>query len=125
MVALRLFVLTGLALVATGCIRSASLIQVKPDGSGTIEQTMMVNLAVVKGMMAGMGTAAGKTPPGTVLNEADFKRAAERMGVQPVSLTPVKEGNFEGQKAVYAFDDINKVRVDQDPQMSGSSKGAF
>jgi hypothetical protein len=122
MIALRCFVLTWLAIAAAGCIKSASLIQVKPDGSGTIEQTMMVNPAAMKGMMAGMGAAAGKAP-GPVLNEADFKRAAERMGVRPVSLTPIKEGNFEGQKAVYAFDDISKVRVDQDPQMSGASSG--
>ena len=61
-----------------------------------------------------------KELPG-VLNEAEFKRTAERMGVQPVSLTPLKEGGFEGAKAIFAFDDISKIRVDQDPQMSGTS----
>jgi hypothetical protein len=72
--------------------------------------------------MAGMGAPAGKESEG-VLNEAEFKRAGERMGVRPVSLTPVKDGNFQGAKAVYAFDDITKVRVDQDPQMSGATGG--
>jgi hypothetical protein len=125
MVALRVFVLTGLGIIASGCINSASLIRVKPDGSGTIEQTTLVNLAAVKGMMAGMGAAAGKEAGDAGLNEADFKRAGERMGVRPVSITPVKEGNFQGQKAIYAFDDITKIRVDQDPQMSGSTSGRF
>ena len=98
---------------------SGTLVKVKPDGSGTIEQTMLVNAATLKGLMAGMGGQAQiKELPGA-LNEADFKRTAERMGVRPVSHTPLKEGEFEGPKSVFAFDDITKVRVDQDPQMTG------
>lgn len=114
----RVVVLIGLGFAATGCINSASLIKVKPDGSGTIEQTMLVNMAAIKGLMAGMGGGQLKESGG-VLNEAEFKRAGERMGVRPVSLTPLTEGGFEGGKAIYAFDDITKVRVDQDPQMGG------
>lgn len=120
MVAVRVIVLIGLAIVVSGCINSTSLIRVKPDGSGTIEQTTLVNLATLKGLMGGMGAAADKGSSG-VLNEAEFKRSAERMGVRPVSLTPVKDGNFEGAKAIYAFDDISKVRVDQDPQVAGAT----
>lgn len=122
---LRLVLLSGLGLVASGCINSTSLIKVNADGSGTIEQTMLVNMATLKGVMATMGAKPGADAGGSVLNEADFKRAGERMGVKPVSLTPVKEGGFEGSKAIYAFDDITKVRVDQGPEMSGSTSGAF
>ena len=103
-------------MVASGCLNSASLIKVKPDGSGTLEQTMLVNTAAIKGLMAGMGGGQIKESGG-MLNEAEFKRVGERMGVRPVSLTPLKEGGFEGGKAIYAFDDITKVRVDQDPQV--------
>jgi hypothetical protein len=113
---LRTVALIGLSVVASGCLNSASLIKVKPDGSGTLEQTMLVNTAALKGLMAGMGGGQLKESPG-VLNEAEFKRVGERMGMRPVSLTPLKEGGFEGGKAIYAFDDITKVRVDQDPQM--------
>jgi hypothetical protein len=119
MLALRLVVLTGFAVVAAGCLNSASLIRIKPDGSGTIEQTMLINTAALKGLMATMGATQGKEASGGVINEAEFKRAGERMGVRPVSLTPVKDGTFEGAKAIYAFDDITKVRLDQDPQMAG------
>lgn len=119
---LRVVALIGLGVVASGCINSASLIKVKPDGSGTLEQTMLVNMAALKGLMAGMGGSQIKESGG-MLNEAEFKRAGERMGVRPVSLTPMKEGGFEGAKAIYAFDDITKVRVDQDPQMGGRTGG--
>lgn len=123
---LPLILCTAVSLVATGCINSTSLIKVKPDGSGTIEQTMLVNMAAIKGLMAGLNDTGNKTgESGGVLNDAEFKRSAERMGVRPVSLTPMKNGGFEGAKAIYAFDDITKVRVDQDPQMSGATGGRF
>lgn len=116
MAVVRSVLIGSLALMLSGCINSTSLVRVKPDGSGTIEQTMLVNAAAIKGMMAGMGPGQVKESPG-VLNEAEFKRTAERMGVRPVSLTPVKDGTFEGAKAVFAFDDITKIRLDQDPQV--------
>jgi hypothetical protein len=118
----RIPLILTLSLVLTGCINSGTVVKVAADGSGTIEQTMLVNLAAVKGLMPGAG---GAQKDGVVMNEAEFKRTAERMGVKPVSLTPLKQGNFEGAKAIFAFDDITKVRVDQDPQMSGSSAGNF
>jgi hypothetical protein len=118
----RIAALIGMGVVASGCINSASLVKIKPDGSGTIEQTMLVNMGAIKGLMSGMGASQTKESGG-VLNEADFKRAGERMGVRPVSLTPMKEGGFEGAKAIYAFDDITKVRVDQDPQLGARAAG--
>jgi hypothetical protein len=118
----RIAALIGVGVVASGCINSASLVKIKPDGSGTIEQTMLVNMGAIKGLMSGMGASQTKESGG-VLNEADFKRAGERMGVRPVSLTPMKEGGFEGAKAIYAFDDITKVRVDQDPQLGARAAG--
>ena len=123
MFVLRIVVLSGLGLIASGCINSASLVRVKPDGSGTIEHTMLVNAAALKGLLSMGGAQA--TQSGSILNEAEFKRAGERMGARPVSLTPMKQGAFEGAKAIYAFDDITKVRIDQDPQMSGTSSGTF
>jgi hypothetical protein len=119
----RFATVVACAAFLSGCINSTSLVKVKPDGSGIIEQTLLVNTAAVKGLMAGMGGKGEIKESGGVLNEAEFKRSAERMGVRPVSLTPMKEGGFEGAKAVYAFDDITKVRVDQDPPM-GSASGA-
>jgi len=121
--------ITLAAVLSTGCIRSATLIKVKADGSGTVEQTMLVNLGLMKGMFAGLGGAQGASQqtPGTV-NEADLRRTAERMGegVTFVSATPLKETDgFEGSKAIFAFTDVTKLRVDQDPNLSGSTTGGI
>jgi len=122
MTVLRFVVVAVIAALGSGCINSTALIKVKPDGSGTIEQTLLVNMSAVKGLMGGLGGVQAKESSG-ILNEAEFKRTAERMGVRPVSLTPMKEGGFEGAKAIYAFDDISQIRVDQDPQMSPTPSG--
>ena len=121
----RFAVVGSLAVCLSGCINSSTLVKVKPDGSGTIEQTLLVNAQALKGLMAGMGGGQIKESGGGpgVPSEAEFKRAAERMGVKPVSITPLKENGFEGAKAIFAFDDITKVRVDQDPQMGGGQTG--
>jgi hypothetical protein len=125
MVLHRIALVIVVACTVSGCINSSSLVRVKPDGSGIIEQTLLVNTATLKGLMAGVGAQGQvKEMPG-ILNEAEFKRTAERMGVKPVSLTPLKEGGFEGAKAVFAFDDVTKIRVDQDPQLAGTSSGTF
>jgi hypothetical protein len=119
--ALRVLLLITASAALTACINSSTLIKVKPDGSGTVEQTTLVNTGAMKAMMPGM-TQPGQ--PGAV-NEADLKRTAERMGkgVRLVSAEPAKLGTFEGSKAIFAFDDINLVQVSQDPSMGGSSDG--
>src|SRR5687767_11178439 len=99
----RFAVVVSLAASLTGCINSGTIVRVKPDGSGTIEQTTLVNMQALKGLMAGMGATGQmkESVPG-VLNEEQFKQTAERIGARPVSVTPLKEGGFEGAKAVFA-----------------------
>ncbi len=103
----------------TACINSATLIKVKPDGSGTVEQTTLMNMAALKAMMPGAAQGAGP------MSEANLKQTAERMGkgVRLVSTEPAKANGFEGVKAVFAFDDINQIQVSQAPDMAGSTNG--
>ncbi len=119
---LRLAAVVALSVVLTGCINSGTLIRLKPDGSGTIEQSMLMNTQALKGMLGGLEAQGGK-PAGPVMTEADLKKQAERMGgVTFVSSEPLKgENGFEGIKGVFSFQDINKVRVDQDPNVSTST----
>jgi hypothetical protein len=120
----RLGVIALFTCALAGCLNSATVITVKRDGSGTLEQTLLVNKQAFKGIMGGIGGTSPVTQSAGVLNETAFKRAAERMGVRPVSLTPVKDGSFEGARALYAFDDVSTIRVDQEPPMSASSGDA-
>lgn len=117
---IRFFAILLATIGLTACLDSTTIVKLKPDGSGTVEQTTLVNMAALKGMMPGAEKQAG----GSVMNRADLERTAERMGkgVRLVSADPVKADNgFEGTKAIFAFDDINQIQVSQGPSMSGST----
>jgi hypothetical protein len=121
----KLVVALVAAVIGSGCIRSATLITVKPDGSGTIEQSVLMNTAALKGMLGGLG-APGQSPSSGGISEEELRKTAARLGegVTYVSSEPVTAADgFEGAKALYAFTDISKVRVDQDPNLSGSTGG--
>lgn len=118
----RLLALLLASVSLTACLNSTTLVKVKPDGSGTVEQITLVNTAALKGMMAG----ADKQEAGPVINKADLERTAARMGkgVRLVSAEKATgENGFEGTKAVFAFDDINAIQISQDPSLSGSTSG--
>jgi hypothetical protein len=121
---MRLMRILGVLLATfslTACLNSTTLVKVKPDGSGTVEQTTLMNTAALKGMMGG---ASGQMN-GPMMNKAELERTATRMGegVRLVSSEPVKGDNgFEGVKAIFAFEDINKIQVNQGPPgMSGGT----
>lgn len=121
----KLAVAVVAAVIGSGCIRSATLITVKPDGTGTIEQTVLMNAAALKGMLGGFGGATQQSSGGGI-NEEELRKSAARLGegVTYVSAEPIKaDDGFEGAKAIYAFTDINTVRVDQDPNLTGSTTG--
>jgi hypothetical protein len=112
------------AVIGSGCIRSATLITVKPDGTGTIEQTVLMNAAALKGMLGGLGAPEQSTSK--PISEDEMRKTAAKLGegVTYVSSEPIKAPDgFEGSKAVYAFTDISKVRVDQNPNLAGSTTG--
>jgi hypothetical protein len=114
-----------------GCITSDTLIKVRADGGGTVEQTILVNPKTFEGFASLAGQMAGAegkvTPgsmpsPGELLDEAKLKEAAARMGggARYVSSTPMKRGDMEGARAIFAFDDINALVVDESPEGGGS-----
>lgn len=104
----------------TACLDSTTLVKLKPDGSGTVEQTTLVNMAALKGMMPGAGAQANAP----MSNKEELERTAARMGkgVRLVSTEPIKGANgFEGTKATFSFDDINQVEISQDPSIGGGT----
>jgi hypothetical protein len=119
---IRLFGLLLATVSLTACLNSTTIVKVKPDGSGTVEQVTLVNTAALKGMMPG----AAKQDAGPVINKADLERTAARMGKGVRLLSAEKatgEAGFEGTRAIFAFDDINEIQISQDPNLSGSTSG--
>ena len=102
--------------LSAGCLRMSFIVNVKPDGSGTIVQTMALSKTAMKTVGTAMAAAMElkETPPDglggvPLLEEDELKAAAASMGVRYVGLKTFNDADFEGQTATFAFDDIGKL----------------
>jgi hypothetical protein len=104
-------------LFLTGCIDTTTKITVKPDGSGTIEKTLILSRHLAE-LMISMGTKGdAATIEQGMLNEKSLRDGAARMGsgVSFVSAKKITADKGNGWNAVYSFTDISKLRINQNP----------
>ncbi|MBN1835877.1 MAG: hypothetical protein JW820_08500 [Spirochaetales bacterium] len=113
-----------LLLLFLGCFDSAILITVEKDGSGTVEETVILSNAFTELMasfaagMGGEGEGAQQPEEEQDLVDEDrlrAKAAAMGPGVELVSAEPVVTDSGSGFRALYRFEDINTLRVNQNP----------
>lgn len=111
-----------------GCLQIDAVVKVKPDGSGTIEQKMMLGGEVVA-QMKSMAQAFGgdKNVKGSeIYDEAKLKAQAAEMG-EGVTFVSGKKATetdgSEGYTAIYAFTDISKVKLKTSPSSFGAPGG--
>ncbi|MBD3242780.1 MAG: hypothetical protein GF331_19465 [Chitinivibrionales bacterium] len=122
---------TMLAMCA-GCFDTQTTVRIKADGSGTVEERFLVTSTVVAQMkafsqsMVAEGGQAQAADAFSVYKPDDLRAAAAKMGegVTFVSSEPIKTDKGEGYRAVYAFEDINKLRLNQNPGDEAPSAGA-
>lgn len=103
-----------------GCFQASTVINVKADGTGTIEQRLLLTDAAMDQLraMAILGGGAADADP---TSEAQARSLAESLGsgVTYVSSTPVKTDKAQGREAVYAFTDITKLHISEQPRLPG------
>jgi hypothetical protein len=121
---LAIILVAAVAAFSGGCFQSETVIRVKADGTGTIEQTNLANKEML-GMAAGMvnqavtqsGTDASKTPSldniGDLFDEAKIREQASSfgLGVRYVSSAPFSASGLTGVKATFAFDDVRLLNL--------------
>ncbi len=115
---LRTALVSALALATTACFQSTTVVKLKADGTGTINQRLVFTAAAIEQMKqlagaTGNGGAAAFDP----LSDDTAKEMAGGLGpgVRFVSSTPVKTADGEGRDMVFAFDDIRALQVSQQP----------
>jgi len=113
---LRVFPLLVVAVATSACFQFSSLLVVRPDGSGTIEQRMLFTPAAVAQLrqLAALGGNAQEFDP---FSEQQAREAAAALGpgVTYVSSTPIDTADGVGREIRYAFSDVNSLRLDQGP----------
>lgn len=109
----RVLALVLTALSCTACLRSSTVITVKQDGSGTIDQEIGVSpqaLAMLRSF-ANSGDAKAAPPTDGIFGPQQAQKLAADMGVRYVSGEPIKTGEMEGFRAKYAFDNVSQIRM--------------
>ena len=111
-------------LMIGGCIQTDIVVHVKSDGSGTIEETVLMSKQSVAQMGMMMGQMMGQETDQNasensfgLFDEAKLKDQAKKMGagVSYVSGTKIDNDQFQGYKAIFSFKDINKIQIDENP----------
>jgi hypothetical protein len=117
MKAFKIVVLLVLTLALMGCFESIVLLRVNKDGSGTIEETVVISDKFMELMKSFGGEEEGEAEEQDPIDEQQLMDKAASMGegVRYVSAEPVKTDRGSGYKAIYAFTDVNDVRINQNP----------
>lgn len=126
---LSLFLIGILSLFATSCVRTSTVVKVKKDGTGSIvsryyfSPQMLAMIKQLEGLGGSVKGAGGAGGPDLGLigemakpDEASLRKDAANYGegVHYAKHEPGKdEEGWEGYSVTYDFDDIRKVRIDQ------------
>ena len=116
MKALKVIAVLMFSLALMGCFESIVLLRVNKDGSGTIEETVVISDAFME-LMKSFGGEDGGEEEEQAYDEQQLTEKAASMGegVLFVSAEPLETERGSGYKAIYSFTDINDVRINQNP----------
>jgi len=112
----RYLVLAVCMIFIPGCFQVETTVRVNPDGSGTIEERMLMSRMIIKQfdeMSRAFADPDEKPKPFTLHEEEKLRKRAANLGqgVAYVSSSAIDDDSYSGYKALYSFSDINKVRL--------------
>ena len=117
-----LVILAVSVFLISGCLQVETTIRIRKDGSGTVEQKFLMQSDIMQ-FLIGIAPETAESEGEAegldfgFITEEDLRSSSESMGegVTLVRVEAVEEDGFEGYFAVYAFRDINTLRVNQNP----------
>lgn len=133
---IRSIALLVVTLSMVGCIETQMLVTVRSDGGGSIREHVQMKsemVAMLRQMTMSFQAAFSdddETPaeppaPKEFFSEEEIRQNAEKLGsdVRYVSHEMIDDGRKMGYVALYEFDDINTVHVNQNPGASMPEMG--
>ncbi|MFC2134008.1 hypothetical protein ACFLR4_00095 [Bacteroidota bacterium] len=100
----------------TGCIEYNVKVKVNPNGSGTVRETVILGSALVD-ILNAFADWDDEGEELDLYNEDELKQQAYEYGegVEFVEGKRINDKGREGYTATYRFNDITKVRIEDDP----------
>jgi hypothetical protein len=113
----RLVLLLSAAVACSGCFHMTTVLKANGDGSGTIEHTMLFTTAAVNQLKQLAMFRGGNGQDFDPLSEQQARDMATVIGqgVTYVSSTPVATAIGQGREALYAFSDVNQLKIATQP----------
>jgi hypothetical protein len=104
----------------SGCLKVNSNVIINKDGSGILEEQVLMSDIVISMMnefMSSFQDSANAPEEFKLFKEDELKAKASDYGegVKYVSGEEIKIDGWEGYKAIYSFEDLNKITMDTDP----------
>jgi hypothetical protein len=117
---LKSIALLSVGIFVSGCIEMHTVITVKKDGSGLVEENIFIGKAIINMFKEFAEAFADSTQPQQEFNMFEEDKIKAKTsdygeGVEFVSMKSIKTDEKEGYTAIYKFKDINKIKVNQDP----------
>jgi len=105
------------AISCAGCFDMTTVLKVDGAGSGTITHRMLLTTQAINQLRQLSALGGGRGSTFDPLSEAQARTMASVIGegVTLVSSTPVTMPTGQGRESVYAFTDINKLKVSTQP----------
>jgi hypothetical protein len=100
-----------------------TVMKLNGDGSGTVEHRMLFTTQALAQLrqFAALGGGRGQAVDPTSEQQAREMASALGPGVTYVSSTPITTPTGQGRDAIYAFTDVNQVRVATQPPAPGGA----
>ncbi len=104
-----------------GCLEISTIVSVKPDGTGTVSEQMLMSKSSFSGMVLADGDKKGQS--GQLPGKEAFEKKSLGMGegVHFVSVRPIVKKTQSGYEALYSFRDINLLQVNSGPDNAVSA----
>lgn len=111
------------AFASGGCFQMTTVVNVKGDGSGTVDHTMLVTKAALAQLRQFAALAGGRGQSLDLVSEEQARAMASTLGpgVTYVSSSPIDTPLGQGRRSTYAFKDITELRISERPQTGGLS----
>ncbi len=107
-------------LLFSGCLKVNSNVIINKDGSGILEEQVLMSEMVISMMNEFMSSFQDSTSTPEefkLFKEDELKAKASEYGegVKYVSGEEIKIDGWQGYKAIYSFEDLNKIKMETDP----------
>ena len=118
---LRAALLLSTAWTSAACFQMTTIVRVKGDASGTIDQRLVFSPAALAQMrqLAMLGGSSGRPIDPISEDQARADAASLGPGASLVSSAPIDDATGRGRASVYAFSDINHLRINPRPAAPG------